>query len=307
MKNLLVLALALCIAMSGCITIQDGVQPAVERPVIKAFSADPQVISSGAACTLSWTVTGANSISIDNGIGNVALSGSTTISPTATTTYVIMAGNAAGTSTAGCQVTVQGSAPGTPLPAAKPGPGAAGSTDLHLVINESGSLIKSGANYAKSGAVCAGDTPSNLPSRAFLSFDISSIPANASVQEAVLDLGTYAITGNPIYSVSGWGNMGALEVYQYQYGPNVDTGRLGYDFPAPSAGSFKLTDTSTSPLKMDVTLDNNGNNTIEKLLSAGQSRCQFRLQFFTTTNWDSKADLVCMETAVLRVRYSVPK
>jgi hypothetical protein len=261
---------------------------------------------------LSWTVTGANSVSVDQGIGNVALSGSTTISPTATATYVITASNAAGSNTAGCQVTVRGSAPGTPLVIEKPTPGAATAigtirVDLPLVVAESGSLIKSGSTYGKSGSVCVGDTTSNLPSRAFLSFDISSIPANAVIEEAVLDLGAYAIAGNPIYSVSGWGNMGALEVYQYQYGPTVDMGRLGYEFPAPSAGSFKLIDTSSSPLKMDITLDSTGNNVIQRLLADGQSRCQFRLQFFTSTNWDSKADLVCMETAVLRLKYSVPK
>jgi hypothetical protein len=152
-----------------------------------------------------------------------------------------------------------------------------------------------------------GDTSLNLPSRAFLSFDITSLPSNAVIEEAVLDLGAYGISGNPVYSVAGWGNMGALEVYQYQYGPTADMGRLGYEFPAAMVGSFKLADISGSPLKLDVTLDNAGNNIIGRLLSSGQSRCQFRMQFFTTTNWDSKADMVCMDTAVLRVKYSVPK
>jgi len=293
--------------MAGCVTVTGDVHPAQDKPAIKAFSADPAVISPGDTSTLSWSVAGASSVSIDQGIGNVALSGSRIISPAAATAYTITASNAAGTSTAGCKVLVRGTGPGTPELIEKPGPGAPLKVDLPLVLSESGSLIKSGSNYGKSAGVCAGDTPSNLPSRAFLSFDISSIPANAIVEEAVLDLGTYAISGNPVYSVSGWGNMGALEVYQYQYGPTVDMGRLGYEFPAPSAGGFKLLDTSASSLKMDVTLDNSGNNVIQGLLSAGQSRCQFRLQFFTSTNWDSKADQICAETAVLRLKYSVPR
>jgi hypothetical protein len=387
MKNLMALVLILCTALMGCVTISGDVTSLLDKPVIKAFSANPSVISQGDASTLSWTVTGANNVSIDQGVGSVALNGSTTISPQATTTYIVTANNAAGNSTARCQVTVRGTQPAASQPASKPvinsfkadpsslvaggsstlswdvqgatlinispdiGPVEPGITllvspaqttmytlsasnsagsesasltvavrqaeqtqlqggnklDLPLVISESGSLIKSGSNYGRSGTVCVGDTPSNLPSRAFLSFDISSIPANSVIEEAVLDMGTYAISGNPVYSVSGWGNMGALEVYQYQYGPTADMGRLGYEFPAPSAGSFKLIDTSISPLKMDVTLDSSGNNVIQGLLAAGQQRCQFRLQFFTSTNWDSKADMVCVETAVLRVKYSVAK
>jgi hypothetical protein len=387
MKKLSALILALCLAMAGCVTISGELPSVLDRPVIKVFSASPSVISPGDVSTLSWTVAGANNVSIDQGVGNVALSGSTTIMPQATITYTITANNAAGNSTARCQVTVRGTSPVASQPVSKPvinsfkaepsslvaggsatlswdikdateikispdigtvEPGvtllvspvqttmytitasnSAGSestsltvtvrlaeqpqlqggntVNLTLVAGESGSLIKSGSNYGKSSAVCAGDTPMNLPSRAFLSFDISSIPVNAVIEEAVLDLGAYSIAGNPVYTVAGWGNMGALEVYQYQYGSTLDMGRLGYEFPSPSVGSFKLVDTSAPPLKLDITLDNAGNNVIGRLLSGGQSRCQFRMQFFTTTNWDSKADMVCMETAVLRVKYSVPK
>ena len=399
MNKLIFSLMALCMTMAGCLTISGELPSMLDKPVVKTFSASPAIINAGEVTTISWTVNGANSVFIDQGVGSVALNGTTTVSPAVTTTYILTANNAAGNTTVRCQVTVKGSiqgGPGTPIgptagipaatagapvvnsfradppaiamgnrsmlswdvtgatnifispdvgpiehaasvvvspsqstkytltalnsvgqtvtsvfitvkPAEQPQMQGQNTVDLPLVLTESGSLIKSGSSYAKSGAVCAGDTGMNLPSRAFLSFDISSIPANAVIDAAVLDLGAYGIMGNPIYSVSGWGNMGALEVYPYQYGPTADMGRLGYEFAASQVGSFKLADVSGAPLKLDVTLDNSGNNIIGQLRAGGQSRCQFRLQFFTTTNWDSKADMVCMEAAMLRVKYSLPK
>lgn len=393
MRYIVAIVLAMCLATAGCVTISGDLPSILDRPVIKVFSASPSVINAGEVSTLSWSVNGANSASIDQGIGSVALNGSTTISPASTTVYTITANNSAGNSTARCQITVKSTSAGTStvtpstaiiekpvirlfkaepsgiiagghttlswdvqgatgidispdIGAVEPGvtilispakttmytltaSNSAGSEstsltvivrqadqpplqggyvlDLPLVITESGSLIKNGTNYGKSGSVCAGDTPMNLPSRAFLSFDISSVPANAVIEEVVLDMGTYAISGNPVYSVAGWGNMGALEVYQYQYGPTGDMGRLAYEYPASAIGSFKLIDISGYPLRLNVTLDNAGNNVVEQLIASGQTRCQFRLQFFTSTNWDSKADMVCMDSAMLHVKYSVPK
>ncbi len=89
---------------------------------------------------------------------------------------------------------------------------------LSLVQAESGSLVKSSATYTKSSAVCAGDNAANFASRAFLSFDLTSLPPTAVISEAVLDLTGNTALGTPTYSKANWGNMGALEVYQYQYG-----------------------------------------------------------------------------------------
>ena len=82
------------------------VNPAPAKPVISQFVAVPGVITSGGSSTLSWTVSGATSISIDNGIGTVA-GNSKSISPSATITYTLTASNAAGNATATVQVQVQ--------------------------------------------------------------------------------------------------------------------------------------------------------------------------------------------------------
>uniref|UniRef100_Q01Z63 OmpA/MotB domain protein n=1 Tax=Solibacter usitatus (strain Ellin6076) TaxID=234267 RepID=Q01Z63_SOLUE len=73
---------------------------------IVRFDATPNQISAGQSSTLTWIVQGATSVSINNGIGNVAASGSTTVSPTATTTYTLTAVGPNGNVTANAIVTV---------------------------------------------------------------------------------------------------------------------------------------------------------------------------------------------------------
>ena len=58
---------------------------------INSFQASPFSIGEGDSSTLSWTVEGADSITIDNGIGNIALSGTRDVSPSVTTTYTLTA------------------------------------------------------------------------------------------------------------------------------------------------------------------------------------------------------------------------
>lgn len=68
----------------------------VLKPVINSFTASPSSINLGASSTLSWSVSYATQITIDNGIGGVSASGSTTVNPTETTTYTLTASNSAG-------------------------------------------------------------------------------------------------------------------------------------------------------------------------------------------------------------------
>ena len=64
------------------------------------LKATPANIASGGQSTLSWTSTNAATLSIDNGIGTVALpAGTHPVSPTANTTYTITATDASGNAT----------------------------------------------------------------------------------------------------------------------------------------------------------------------------------------------------------------
>ena len=80
--------------------------PAPQTPAITAFSASPTSITAGQPATLSWAVSGATSVTIDNGIGSVTNLTSTVVYPATTTTYVLTATNASGSTTAQATVTV---------------------------------------------------------------------------------------------------------------------------------------------------------------------------------------------------------
>ena len=90
----------------------------VSVPVISSFTASPSTIAAGSSSALTWSVSGATSITIDSGIGDVTNAASSSVSPKTTTTYTLTATNSAGSAQASVTVTVTGSGGSTPgLPA----------------------------------------------------------------------------------------------------------------------------------------------------------------------------------------------
>src|SRR5579862_5385807 len=94
------------------------VQPAPPpaAPVITEFAAEPSSVERGQASTLRWTVTGANQISIDQGIGTVDASGNRRVFPNNTATYTLTANGPGGRATRSATVTVNAPAPPPPAP-----------------------------------------------------------------------------------------------------------------------------------------------------------------------------------------------
>jgi hypothetical protein len=86
--------------------VSETVTVAVQRPDVRIlfFQASPMTIVNGQSSTLSWQTEGADSVEI-SGIGTVAQSGTQSVSPTATTTYVLTARNSFGQATS--QVSIQ--------------------------------------------------------------------------------------------------------------------------------------------------------------------------------------------------------
>lgn len=62
------------------------------------LTASPMSITSGNSSTLTWSTSNASSVSLNNNIGGVAVSGNRSVSPTTNTTYVLTATGANGTS-----------------------------------------------------------------------------------------------------------------------------------------------------------------------------------------------------------------
>jgi hypothetical protein len=136
LKKLVLLSLSLLLVLiliPGCITVKPPASeinppviifdqysgkgsemPSVGTPsVIGAFSSNPATINSGGMSTLSWNVTGATSVSIDQGIGLVDAAGTRVVSPVISTVYTISATNSAGTVTRSA-TTMVNSAPPAP-------------------------------------------------------------------------------------------------------------------------------------------------------------------------------------------------
>jgi len=105
MRNLVPLLLLALLFIAGCVP---GVSIGDKLAVINSFDARPAGISAGESSTLNWSVTGATTVSIDQGIGTVALTGSRAVAPAVTTIYTLTASNAAGSITATTQVIVSG-------------------------------------------------------------------------------------------------------------------------------------------------------------------------------------------------------
>ncbi len=88
---------------SGCVNIPEE----LTQFSIMAFDVEPSIINEGEYANLSWVVLSASSVNIDNGIGNVALTGHRMIQPAQTTTYTLTASNATTTKNATAIVTVK--------------------------------------------------------------------------------------------------------------------------------------------------------------------------------------------------------
>ena len=83
-----------------------------ELPIVNFYSASPASVAPGEAATLSWSTTGGDSASIDQGVGPVPTSGSVVVHPMTTTTYTLTVTGLGGATVSRVQVIVTPS----PLP-----------------------------------------------------------------------------------------------------------------------------------------------------------------------------------------------
>src|SRR5580698_2837449 len=89
--------------------------PSVARATINSFTAEPSAIERGQSSTLSWSISNATDMSIDNGVGAVQSQGQRQVFPTSSTTYTLTANGPGGSDTR--TVTVSVNTPPAPPPA----------------------------------------------------------------------------------------------------------------------------------------------------------------------------------------------
>lgn len=81
-------------------------------PVV-SLTAEPATVEKGQSVTLSWASQNATEVSLQPGVGNVQATGSTTVTPEDSTTYVATANGPGGSTTASARVTVTTAPPPT--------------------------------------------------------------------------------------------------------------------------------------------------------------------------------------------------
>lgn len=87
-------------------TTTDDVTVTLLAPTVDTFSASPENIKFGNKSLLTWATTGAASVSIDQGVGTVAVDGDKNVQPDDTTKYTLTATNSSGNDTGDVTVTV---------------------------------------------------------------------------------------------------------------------------------------------------------------------------------------------------------
>lgn len=147
------------------------------RPAIGSFTGTPDVLPSGAAATLVWSVDGAATISIDHGVGDVTGKTSVVVHPTAATTYTLTATNADGTVTATTAVQV-----------------AAGVPAISAFAASDGRLLP-GQKKTLTWTVSGADTVDIEP-------DIGAVPASSSIEVAPASDTEYTLTASNAFGQS---------------------------------------------------------------------------------------------------------
>lgn len=124
-----------------------------------------------------------------------------------------------------------------------------------------------------------------LVARGFMSFDLSDIPAGATIQSVELRFYQKEILGTPYEKL---GNLVLEHVY---YGAILDDG--AYDTPALGTA---VVDRETSPQAWYVLSDPTLVDWLQSSIDTGLPRQQFRLQFSQETDGDGQEDWIAIQS-----------
>jgi len=170
---------------------------------------------------------------------------------------------------------------------------------LPTLSAEDGFLLQDNLTVYSSPQV--GDTANNKATRAFLSFDISSIPPGSNIVSAELDLSNITQVNQPNFE-----SLGFFEIYFYEFNGFSDLDTSDFDFPGLLVQGGKLSNYPLDLWYIDVTHSWDGVSSepyFQNLVNAGKDRCQFKLQFSKLTDMDSSADIFGLGNVNLQVVY----
>jgi len=237
-------------------------------PRINVFSAAPGSIRAGQSVALSWDVSDATAVAIDQDIGVVGANGSLVVTPQSTTTYILSAVNGESISSALVTVNVE------PVQVLV----------LRATPDMSGYVRFSG--YAPYGDVYVGDDQADRGIRGFLTYYIHEIPRNSRITRVIVDMSTYILPEDDPFT-----GLGCLSAFEHQY--NTLQGQ--YRMP----GSAQALHQWCGSEELDLPLESAG---IRDALQArlGEDRLQLRLQFADReTDVDQVRDLISWRAGTL--------
>lgn len=162
--------------------------------------------------------------------------------------------------------------------------------DLHTVAAEDGHVLSSGGVQ---GPPNVGDSSDNDGREAFLSFDISGIPATATITKVVTDFRDYDTVGDPF----SLGNDGCVRAYVQDYG-TLDAGDFFNGDPTGAVGRW------CSTAELDVVAEQPDMKAVVQS-KLGGSRFQLRIQFRPPlTNNDGAGDVIRFGDVQLVITYT---
>lgn len=153
----------------------------------------------------------------------------------------------------------------------------------------SGSLTSMGTKYDEQ-IYTAGDQGGNHQVKCFLAFDISSIPADATITSATLGL-----TDNRIVLGNPFATLGKLSVYNVNYGNTLESS----DFDGPKLSTVWSGNSLPSEV-IEV------KSAVQNAVSSGKKYVQFRIEFTKKTDSDNSVDRIEFKNPTLLYFYSTP-
>lgn len=187
------------------VTASVTVTVGASKPAVIRFTAAPTHISQGQSSLLSWTTTGASTVTINNGVGTVSANGSKNVTPTATTTYTLTATGADGTTSvsAAVTVTVGGNVPNVLSFTASPTvvPTGGGQVSLCWNVSNATSIMIQPQPGTVSGTAASCQTVTVSQTTTFTLTATNAVgPTQASVTVSVGAVQILTFSSNPAFS-----------------------------------------------------------------------------------------------------------